>query len=157
MPDGFLRNLPDGPGCERCGGRTFVATIDPHPRKPRHSHFRFECPRCFHLQTMSVQRRGTLAENLQRLEGHIQRADARIFHQATLVRRFDSQGRDIQRERAFLEVLQQSREGLVRYRELLLRQIDGQNAEAVRMAALDEAAPGDEERLLDPWPGARAG
>jgi hypothetical protein len=140
MPDGFLRNLPDGPGCERCGARTFVATIDPHPRKPRHAHFRFECPRCFHLQTMSVQRRGTLADTLQRLEGHIQRASSRILHQAMLVRRFDSQGRDTQRERSFLELLQQSHEGLIRYRELLLRQIDRQNAEAGRMP-VDDVPP----------------
>lgn len=47
MPEGILRRLPDGPACERCGTRTYVAAISPHPTKPRRTHYKFERPRCF--------------------------------------------------------------------------------------------------------------
>src|SRR5262245_63700178 len=108
MPEGFLRNLPDGPACARCGSRTFVATINPHPTKPVKTRYSFECPRCFHLQTMSVSRRGSQVRNFEAVQHHIAHAESRIARQERLIRRLGSQGRDSAREESLLEILRQS-------------------------------------------------
>ena len=115
MPEGLFLKLPSGPACERCGSRSYVARIEPHPEKPRHTRHAFECPRCYHLMKMTVAPRGKLPDEFVRVNQFVSNAELRVERQATLVRRLSHQGRDTTRAEALLEILHDSLEALRRY------------------------------------------
>lgn len=115
VPEGLFQKLPAGPACERCGGQTYVARIEPHPGKPRHTRHTFECPRCYHLMKMTVALRGKVPDEYARVNRFVANAELRVERQATLVRRLRHLGRDVTRAEALLEVLYDSLDALMRY------------------------------------------
>ncbi|TXL82130.1 hypothetical protein FHP25_00035 [Vineibacter terrae] len=117
VSEGLFLKLPAGPACERCGGRTYVAAIEPHPRKQRRTRHTFECPQCYHLTKVVVTVRGQPLDELARMNQFVANASFRIERQTTLIRRLRHLGRDVTRAEALLEVLQESRDALVRYRD----------------------------------------
>jgi hypothetical protein len=119
MPEGLFLKLPAGPACERCGGRTYVAAIDPHPQKPRRTRHIFECPRCYHLTKVVVSTRGQAPDELARTNQFVTNAAFRVERQAALIRRLHHLGRDVTRAEALLEVLQESLDALMRYRDYI--------------------------------------
>ncbi|TWT13839.1 hypothetical protein [Reyranella sp. CPCC 100927] len=124
MSEDLFLNLPAGPGCERCASRTYVASIEPHPDKPRHTRHVFECPRCYHLTRMTVGRRGGLTDAISRASRHVSNADLLVERQMRLIKRLHAQGRDIARAEALLEVLQESAHALRRYHDYLLSRVE---------------------------------
>ncbi len=120
MPEGLFLKLPAGPACERCGGRTYVAAIEPHPQKARRTRHIFECPQCYHLTKVVVTMRGQAPDELARTNQFVANAQFRVKRQATLVRRLRHQGRDVTRAEALLEVLQESLDALMRYRDYVM-------------------------------------
>jgi hypothetical protein len=123
VPEGLFRKLPAGPACERCGSRTYVASIEPHPTKPLHTRHAFECPRCYHLMKVTVSPRGKKPEDLARVNQFVANAALRVERQATLVRRLQHQGRDCTRAVALLEVLQESLQALQQYEDYVTRTV----------------------------------
>ena len=123
MPGGLFLKLPAGPACERCGGRTYVRAIEPHPQKPRRARHMFECPQCYHLTKIVVTIRGQAPDELARTNQFVANAQFRIERQVTLVRRLRHQGRDVTRAEALLEVLQESLDALIRYRDYVMSRL----------------------------------
>ena len=138
MPEGMFLKLPAGPACERCGGRTYVSRIEPHPEKPRHTRHMFECPRCYHLMKMTVAPRGKPPDELARVDQFVANAELRVERQATLVRRLHHLGRDTTRAAALLEVLHESLDALKRYQHYV--------ADKLAKAAIPSQDPDTRER-----------
>ena len=120
MPEGLFLKLPAGPACERCASRTYIASIEPHPDKRRHTRHVFECPRCYHLTRITVAPRGHISDDVIKMSQYVINAELLVERQTRLVRRLQHQGRDITRAEALLEVLQESLEALRRYQEYLV-------------------------------------